>query len=341
MSGQITDIEGIRVGHCTDLEALTGCTVLLCEAGAVGGVDIRGSASGTRELDALSPFHLVDRVHGLLLAGGSAFGLDAAGGVMQYLEERGVGFDAGVARVPIVPAAILFDLRIGNPRVRPDRDMGYRACLAATSGPIEEGSIGVGTGATVGKLKGIECAMKGGVGTSSLSLADGLAVGALVAVNAFGDVIDPETNEILAGLRESPTGSKLMDTAAQMRAGLRPRGYRRESTTLVAVATNARLTKLEATKVAQQAQLALARTIRPVHTTLDGDATFVLATDRVSGDLNTIGLVAAEVAATATVRAIRQAKGLGGLPAYQDLQRRCQPPSPGSSPPSTGARAGG
>lgn len=337
----ITDVPGIAVGHADDYEALTGCTVVLCEAGGVGGVDVRGGAPGTRETDLLRPLHLVQRVHAVLLAGGSAFGLEAAAGVVRYLEERRIGFDTRVVRVPIVPAAILFDLRIGDPRVRPDHDMGYRACLAATAGPIEEGSVGVGTGATVGKLKGIECAMKGGVGTSSLSLADGLAVGALVAVNAFGDVIDPETNEILAGLRESPTGSKLLDTAAQMRAGLRPRGYRRESTTLVAVATNARLTKVEATKVAQQAQLGLARTIRPVHTTLDGDATFVLATDRVSGDLNTIGLVAAEVAAAATVRAIRQAKGLGGLPAYQDLQPRCQPPSPGSSPPSTGARAGG
>ncbi len=321
MKGQITDIEGIRVGHCTDLEAITGCTVLLCEEGAVGGADIRGSASGTRELDALHPLHLVDRVHGLLLAGGSAFGLDAAGGVMQYLEERGVGFAVGVTRVPIVPAAILFDLRIGDFRVRPDQTMGYRACQAATSGPIEEGSVGVGTGATVGKLMGIECAMKGGVGTSSLSLPGGVMVGALAAVNAFGDVIDPKTGEILAGLRDGPSGTSLLDTAAQMRAGVRPGGYARESTTLVAVATNARLTKVEATKLAQQAQLGLARTIRPVHTTLDGDALFVLATDRVSGDLNTIGLAAAEAVAQAVVRAIKLASGFGGVPSFADLSR--------------------
>ena len=322
MNGQITDIEGTRVGHCSDLEAITGCTVLLCEEGAVGGADIRGSASGTRELDALHPLHLVDRIHGLLLAGGSAFGLDAAGGVMQYLEERGVGFAVGVTRVPIVPAAILFDLRIGNFRVRPDQTMGYQACQAATSGPIEEGSVGAGTGATVGKLMGIEGAMKGGVGMSSLSLPGGVMVGALAAVNAFGDVIDPETGRILAGLRDGPNGTRLLDTATQMRAGVRPGGYARESTTLVAVATNARLTKVEATKLAQQAQLGLARTVRPVHTTLDGDAIFVLATDRVSGDLNTIGLAAAEAVAVATVRAITKAGGLGGLPAYQDLQRR-------------------
>jgi len=321
MKGQITDIEGIRVGHYSDLKAITGCTVLLCEEGAVGGADIRGSASGTREMDALNPLHLVDRIHGLLLAGGSAFGLDAAGGVMQYLEERGIGFAVGVTRVPIVPAAILFDLRIGDFRVRPDRTMGYRACQAATSGQIEEGSVGVGTGATVGKLMGIECAMKGGVGTSSLSLPGGVIVGALAAVNAFGDVIDPETGQILAGLRDGPSGTSLLDTAAQMRAGVRPGGYARESTTLVAVATNARLTRVEATRLAQQAQLGLARTIRPVHTTFDGDTIFVLATDRVSGDLNMIGLGAAEAVAIATTRAITKAGGLGGLPAYNDLQQ--------------------
>ncbi len=321
MDGQITDIEGIRVGHCSDLEAITGCTVLLCEEGAVGGVDIRGSASGTRELDPLHPLHLVDRVHGVLLSGGSAFGLDAAGGVMQYLEERGVGFDVGVARVPIVPAAILFDLRIGNPRVRPDRSMGYRACEAATSGPIEEGSVGAGTGATVGKLRGIECAMKGGLGTSSLSLHGGALVGALAVVNAFGDVIDPATGRILAGLRDSPAGRDLLDTAAQMQAGVRPSGYVRESTTLVAVGTNAKLTKLEATKLAQLAQLGLARTIRPVHTTLDGDAIFVLATGRVSAELNALGVIAAEAVARAVVRAIRLARGFSGVPSFADLRQ--------------------
>ncbi|MBI2903184.1 MAG: P1 family peptidase [Candidatus Methylomirabilis oxyfera] len=319
MKGQITDIEGIRVGHCTDLQAVTGCTVLLCDEGAVGGVDIRGSASGTRELDPLYPLHLVERIHGLLLAGGSAFGLDAAGGVMEYLEERGVGFDVGVTRVPIIPAAILFDLRVGDFRVRPDRTMGYRACQAATSEVIEEGSVGAGTGATVGKLMGIECAMKGGVGTSSLELANGVAVGALVVVNAFGDVIEPETGQILAGPRDGPKGTNLLDTAAQMRAGVRPWGYSRESTTLVAVATNAMLSRVEATKLAQQAQLGLARTIRPVHTTLDGDAIFVLATGHTEGDLNALGVVAAEAVAQAVVRAIKLATPLGGIPSFADI----------------------
>jgi L-aminopeptidase/D-esterase-like protein len=321
MDGQITDIEGILVGHCSDLEAVTGCTVLLCEGGAVGGVDIRGSASGTRELDALHPLHLVDRVHGVLLSGGSAFGLEAATGVMRFLEDRGVGFDVGVARVPIIPSAVLFDLKVGNPRVRPDQGMGYRACEAASTGPIEEGSVGAGTGATVGKLRGIECAMKGGLGTSSLALPGGAVVGALAAVNAFGDVIDPASGAILAGLRDSPTGSCLLDTAAQMQAGARPSGYARESTTLVAVATNARLTKLEATKVAQLAQLGLARTIRPVHTTLDGDAIFVLATGRVSADVNALGVIAADAVARAVIRAIQLARGLGGVPSFSDLRQ--------------------
>jgi L-aminopeptidase/D-esterase-like protein len=240
---------------------------------------------------------------------------------MAYLEERGVGFDVGVARIPIVPAAILFDLRIGDSRVRPDRNMGYRACQAAASGPIAEGSVGAGTGATVGKLMGIERAMKGGVGTSSLSLPGGAMIGALVVVNAFGDVIDPDTGQILAGLRSSPKGTRLLDSAAQIRAGVRPRGYGRESTTLVAVATNARLSKVEASKLAQQAQLGLARTIRPVHTTLDGDATFVLATGRVAGDLNALGVAAADAVAQAVVRAIKLATGLGGVPSYADLSR--------------------
>jgi L-aminopeptidase/D-esterase-like protein len=266
--------------------------------------------------------HLVDRVHGLVFAGGSAFGLDAAGGVMKYLEEQGVGFDVGVARIPIVPSAVLFDLRVGDFRVRPDRTMGYRACQAATSPVFEEGSVGAGTGATVGKLMGIESAMKGGVGTSGVVLPSGVAVGALVVVNAFGDVIEPETGRILAGLRDGPRGTRLLDTQARIRAGVHPQGYSRESTTLVAVATNARLSKVEATKLAQQAQLGLARTIRPVHTTLDGDAIFVLATGRMAADLNALGVIAAEVVAQAVVRAITLATTLGGIPSFADLSAR-------------------
>lgn len=318
MHDAITDVEGIQVGHASDLTGITGCTVVLCPDGAVGGVEVRGSASGTRELDALDPRHLVEQVHGIVLAGGSAFGLEAASGAMQYLEERGVGFDVQVTRVPIVPAAILFDLRIGDHRARPDRAMGYRACQAAASGPVEEGSVGAGTGATVGKLFGITRAMKGGIGTASCGLPGGVVVGALVAVNAFGDVLDPETGTLLAGARDAEA-RRLVGTAAAMKAGIIRRGYSGENTTLAVVATNASLTKVQARKLAELAQNGLARTIVPSHTTFDGDTVFALATGRTQGDLDTIGLAAAEVVAAAVVRAIKKARSLGGIPAWSDL----------------------
>lgn len=314
MAGTITDVEGILVGHRSDFEGLTGCTVLLFPEGAVGGVDIRGSASGTRELDALTPLHLVEKVHGLLLAGGSAFGLEAAGGLMQYLEERGIGFDVGVTKVPIVPAAILFDLKIGDFRARPDKAMGYQACLNA-SREVEEGSVGAGTGATVGKLFGIEWAMKGGLGTSSLELSGGIIVGVLVVVNAFGDVVDPPTGRILAGTRDPKDGRTLPGTASLMKAGVRRKAFTGENTTLAVVATNAILTKIEATKIAQMGHDGLARVISPVHTTWDGDVVFAFSTGKVRGDLNAIGQGAAEAIAEATVRAIKKARGLGGIPA--------------------------
>ena len=318
MHDAITDVPGIRVGHATDLEAITGCTVILCDGGAVGGADVRGSASGTRELDALDPLHLVPQCHAVVLAGGSAFGLDAAGGTMEFLEARGVGFDVGVTRVPIVPAAILFDLRIGRADVRPDRPMGRRAAEAAAAGPVAEGSVGAGTGATVGKLRGMAHAMKGGLGTASEALPGGVMVGALAAVNAFGDVLDAETGRILAGLR-GPDG-RPAGTAAAMRAGaLRP-GYAAESTTLAVVATNARLTKAQAAKLAALAQNGIARAVSPAHTTFDGDLVFALATGQAEGDLNLIGTVAADLVARAIARGIKKAGSLGGIPAYADLQ---------------------
>ena len=318
MAGVITDVEGISVGHVSDFEGLTGLTAILCGEGAVGGVDIRGSASGTRELDALTPLHLVEKVHGLLLAGGSAFGLEAAGGLMQYLEERGIGFDVGVTKVPIVPAAILFDLKIGDFRARPDKAMGYQACLNA-SREVEEGSVGAGTGATVGKLFGVEYAMKGGLGTSSLKLSGGIIVGALVVVNAFGDVVDPPTGRILAGTRDPKDGRTLPGTASLMKAGVRRKAFAGENTTLAVAATNVILTKVEATKVAQMGHDGLARVISPVHTTVDGDVVFALSTGKVPGDVNAIGQGAAEAIAEAVVRAIKKARGLGGIPAYADL----------------------
>jgi L-aminopeptidase/D-esterase-like protein len=320
----LTQIPGIRVGHASDTEGCTGCTVILCPEGTVAGVDVRGSAAGTRDLDALSPFHLVPHIHAVLLAGGSAFGLDAAGGVMRFLEERGVGFDVQVTRVPIVPTAILFDLRLGSSRARPDAPMAYAACQHAATGPVAEGSVGAGTGATVGKLFGIGQAMKSGLGTVGLEFSGGLRVAALAVVNAFGDVRNPETGRLLAGSRESPESHRLVDTAAAMRRGVVRRGYDSENTTLAVVATNARLSKVQATKMAQMAHQGLVRTIVPVHTSLDGDLIIGLGTGPANGgieaDLNAVGLAAADAVAEAVVRAVKTATTLGGLPAWRDLR---------------------
>ncbi len=317
----LTAIPGIRVGHASDTKGCTGCTVVLCPPGTVGGVDVRGSAAGTRALDALSPLHLVPHIHGVLLAGGSAFGLDAAAGVMQYLEERGIGFDVQVTRVPIVPTAILFDLRLGDAQARPDARMAYAACQEATAGPILEGSVGAGTGATVGKLLGITQAMKSGLGSAGLELPSGLRVAALVVVNAFGDIRDPLTGRVLAGARQAPGSRSLLDSAAAMRRGVVRRGYDAESTTLAVVGTNARLTKIEATKMAQMAHHGLVRSIVPVHTTLDGDLVIGLATGEIEADLNVLCLAAADAVTEAIVRAVKSATALGGLPAWADLQR--------------------
>lgn len=316
----LTDVSGFRVGHAGDPQGCTGCTVILCPDGTVGGVDVRGGASGTREVDSLTPQHLVPHVHAVLLAGGSAFGLDAAGGVMRFLEERGVGFDVGIAHIPIVPAAILFDLRLGSHTVRPTPEMAYAACLAATDGPVAEGSVGAGTGATVGKLFGLAQGMKSGLGTASVRTPDGLMVAALAAVNAFGDVRDPATGRLLAGARLSPESRRLADTARQMRAGVLPHSrHRGEHTTLAVVATNARLSKLQATRLAQIAHHGLVRTISPVHTTLDGDLVIALAAGTAEADLNRLGILAAEVTAESIARAVRCATSLGGLPAWRDL----------------------
>jgi L-aminopeptidase/D-esterase-like protein len=316
----LTRIPGFRVGHASDIVGCTGCTVILCPEGTVGGVDVRGSAAGTRELDALSPLHLVPQVHAVLLAGGSAFGLDAAAGVMQFLEERGIGFDVQVTRVPIVPTAILFDLRLGDARARPDARMAYAACQQASDGPIQEGSVGAGTGATVGKLFGIGQAMKAGLGAAGVELPGGARVAALTVVNAYGDVHDPSTGRLLAGAREAPTGRRLVDMGAAMRRGVTHQGYTSESTTLAVVATNARLTKAETTKMAQVAHHGLVRTIMPVHTTLDGDLVIGLATGTIEADLNAICLAAADAVAESVLRAVTKATALGGLPAWVDLQ---------------------
>ncbi|MDR5695037.1 MAG: P1 family peptidase [Armatimonadota bacterium] len=313
----ITRVPGIKVGHATDLDAITGCTVILCEGGAVGGVEVRGSAPGTRETDLLRPMQHVERVHAVLLTGGSAFGLAAADGVMRYLEERGIGYDVGVTKVPIVPAAVLFDLRIGDFRIRPNAEMGYQACLEASAGPPAEGSVGAGTGATVGKLLGMASAMKGGIGTWALSLPGGVVVGAIVAVNAFGDIVDDRTGKILAGARDPSTGA-FLDTAKALFA-LPPPGFP-DNTTIGVVATNARLTKEQANKLAQLSHNGLARTVSPAHTMVDGDTMFVLATGEVEANFFAVGAAAVEVVATAVKRAVLQAEGLGGIPSIKDLQ---------------------
>ena len=320
----ITDVPGLEVGHAQDNEALTGCTVVLCRKGAVGGVDVRGSAPGTRETDLLDPLNLVEKVHAVMLAGGSAFGLDAAGGVMRYLEEQKIGFNTGAGLVPIVPAAILFDLGIGRGDVRPDAAMGYQACESASTGRVAEGNVGAGTGASVGKLLGAKQAMKSGLGSASIHIGGGIVVGALVAVNAFGDVIDPNNGQIVAGLRSAEVGpfhigapGYFADTLAMMKSML-GRGVlgfaTRSNTVLAVVAVNADLTKAEACKMAQMAHDGLARTIRPAHTMLDGDTIFALATGGHKVDVTTAGAFAAEALSLAVLRGARAAASAGGLP---------------------------
>lgn len=309
----LTDIPGIRVGHVSDFEALTGCTAILCEQGAVGGVDIRGSASGTQEIATLDPGNINPVVHGILLTGGSAFGLEAAAGVRRYLEHRGVGFDVGVAKVPIVPAAVLFDLSIGKPGVRPNLAMGEAAAAEATAGAVKEGCVGAGTGATVGKILGMRQAMKSGTGSFTVELPGGVLVSALVAVNAFGDVRDPATGKIVAGARKAPDSREFIDTERELKQRP-PAGFARHNTTLGVVATNARLTKVEAAKLAQFAGLGMARTIYPVNTMYDGDTVFALSLGDRQADINTLGSAAAEALAQAILRAVRLARTMGGVP---------------------------
>jgi L-aminopeptidase/D-esterase-like protein len=327
--GAITDVAGITVGHATNREARTGCTVILCGAeGAVCGVDVRGAAPGTRETDLLDPSNLIERVHGVLLTGGSAFGLDAAAGVVKYLEERGIGFDAGVARVPIVPAAVIFDLAVGAANIRPDSVMGYLACMNATSDGVEEGQVGGGAGAMVGKILGIANASPGGLATASKKLPSGVTIGVLVVLNAFGDVIDPASGKILTGAK-MPRGRGFLNTQKVIEEGLpkhlvKPRNSAKgnlmnasrqdsvlshhpfatgiDNTTLAVVATDGKLTKAEVRKVAQMAHDGLARAIKPIHTMFDGDTVFALSTGGIQTEVTTIGAVAAELLTQAVVR---------------------------------------
>ncbi len=315
----ITAIEGIKVGHYTLAARPTGCTVILTEAGAVATVDVRGSAPGTRETALLDPTHTVQQVHAVVLAGGSAFGLAAADGVMRYLEERDVGYETQAAKVPIVPAAILYDLAVGgDPSIRPTADCGYRAAAAATGGPVAEGSVGAGAGATVGKLGGPRRAMKGGLGTALVELPDGIRVAAVMAVNAVGDIYEPATGALVAGVR-SDDGLRLSGAQALLRPPAAPPG---ENTTIGVVATNAALDKAQLGVVARMAHDGLARAIRPAHTPVDGDAIFALSTGRLANpaSLLQIGALAADVTAEAIVRAVRAASGVPGFPAVGDLK---------------------
>jgi len=313
----ITDIKGLKVGHASNFNGYSGCTVILCEDGAVCGLDIRGSASGTRQVDALSINHIVEQVHAILLSGGSSFGLDAATGVTRYLEEKGVGFDVGLAKIPIVPSAVIFDILFGDPRVRPTPEMGYEACLNAGEN-VEEGSIGAGTGATVGKLFEPSRAMKGGVGTSSIVMPDGLAVGALVVVNAFGDIIDNVTGRIIAGARVSQDSLEFANTVESIKKGAVKKQFGLVNTTLGVVATNGRFNKREITKVAQMAQGGLIKTISPVHTTFDGDLVFALSMGECEADINLVGVLGEFVVAEAIKRAVKKADGFGIIPAFKD-----------------------
>ena len=318
--GSLSDVAGLAVGHHTESARATGCSVVLCPQGATCGVDVRGAAPGTRETDLLRPDNLVEQVHAVLLSGGSAFGLDAAGGVMRWLEEHGHGFAVGAARVPIVPAAVLFDLWVGDLRVRPGAAAGYAACEAARSQPAAQGSVGAGAGATLGKLFGIERAMKGGIGSASVQVG-AITVAALVAVNAIGDIVDPATGAIVAGARNAAGDGFAGSVEAILRGELPARALAGMATTIGVVGTDAQLTKAQANKLATMAHDGLARTIRPVHTMTDGDALFALATGASGrpGEMTVLGVLAVEVTWRAVLNAVRAASGLDGLPSAGDL----------------------
>jgi len=319
MYSAITDVPGIKVGHYTDKQSATGCTVILCEQGAVAGVDVSGSSPGTRETDLLRPGNLVEMIQAVVLSGGSAFGLDAATGVMRYLEEQGFGYETSAGKVPIVPAAIIFDLNIGDSKIRPGANEGYQACLAATDIEVAEGCVGAGTGATVGKILGMERAIKSGLGTASQKVAGDIVVAALMVVNAVGDVIEPGTGKILAGPRKLDESGFL--STSELWKGELKEAVPPFNTVIGVVATDAKLSKVEASKLARVAQVGIARTIDPCHTMYDGDALFALSTGDKDADVNALGAAVAEAVTKAVVRAIGNAETLAGVPAAKDVIR--------------------
>jgi L-aminopeptidase/D-esterase-like protein len=320
MFDAITDVPGIKVGHYTDKRAVTGCTVVLCEQGAVAGVDISGSSPGTRETDVLRPGNLVEKVQAICLSGGSAFGLDVATGVMKYLEEKGCGHETSAGRVPIVPAAIIYDLNIGDCKIRPGANEGYQVCLDATNTGVAEGFVGAGTGATVGKTLGIKRAVKSGLGTASQKIAGDIVVAAMVVVNAIGDVIEPGTGKILAGPRKLD-GCGFLSTSELWKKGEFKKTIQPFNTIIGVVATDAKLSKAEASKLARVAQVGIARTVDPCHTVHDGDALFALSSGEKEANISFLGAVAAEVVAEAIIRAIRKAVTLAGVPAAKDIRK--------------------
>ncbi|MTI46511.1 MAG: P1 family peptidase [Firmicutes bacterium] len=316
--GSITDVQGIKVGHVQNNDAMTGCTAIICDKGATAGVDVRGGAPGTRETDLLRPENMIDKIHAVVLAGGSAFGLDAASGAMAFLEENDIGFDVGVTKVPIVTSAVIFDLTIGDYRVRPDYKMGYEACRNATSEENRQGNIGCGLGATVGKILGEKSVMKSGLGTASLNIGD-LWVGALVVVNCFGDVFDYKSNEQLIGAINKKD-NQFINTYEIMK-NKDKLNFSGQNTTIGVVATNAKLTKAEANKVAQLGQNGLARSINPIHTMLDGDTIFAISTGEVEVDINLVGTLASEAVSMAISNGAKSADGYGAIPSWKDLKK--------------------
>ena len=310
----LTDVPGILVGHVSDYQGLTGCTVILCEGGAVGGADLRGSATGTEEFELFNPLHVTERIHAVVVAGGTAFGLEAASGVRRFLEHKGIGFHLTGPPVPLVPCAILYDLGIGKSNAHPTREMGESAAAAATTKAVVEGAVGAGTGATVGKLFGMERAMKSGLGTYTVSLGDGVVVSAIAAVNAVGDIIDPATAKIVAGARASRESREFANTAEQLKRGVSRQDLQNKNTTLVVVATNARLTKPMANKLAQFGSAGVARAISPVWTMYDGDLVIALSIGDKQADVNMLGVAASEAVTQSIIRAVQLAPTLGGVP---------------------------
>lgn len=312
------EIEGIKIGNAQNLNGPTGCTVVICEAGATAGVDVRGGAPGTRETDLLDPVNLVDKIHAVILSGGSAFGLDAASGVMQYLEERNIGFDVGVTKVPIVCSAVLFDLAIGNHKIRPDKAMGYEACKNAEFNQCKEGNVGAGTGATVGKILGPENSMKGGLGCYVLQVGE-LQVGAVIAVNCLGDVIDSDTGNIIAGVLDKDKKNFLYTEKIMIAQYDEKKNLFSGNTTIGIVVTNGKFTKSEMNKIASMAHNGYGRAMRPAHSMFDGDTIFTMATGKVEADINVVGLLAARVVEQAVVRAVKNAEGVLEYKAYRDM----------------------